>query len=267
MKKLLLILNLFAITAFGQSIQGTNTLLSKSNISYQLNYELKPRGAFTNTIRVETPTNTPAIRIWFSDNTNEAISIIATNNALYITGSNSVFSLVKYLIIQYTNGVPMLWNDNAVNGNGNTPLLGNISTPWQLYGTNVILKGASYGFFSPTNITVTAINVSANDGGSPISFVNPTVNSPGMYEVGCTVVVTQACVGAIMYPGVVASNAFGFTTNYLLVGGCPLTALTNMSGSIITSNVNFSLSYNTMIKSYSSGTALGYINWFVRQLQ
>lgn len=266
--KLQLILSLFAITAFGQSIQGTNTLLSKSNIAYQLSFDYKPIGAFTNTVNFKPiSTNVFALKIHYGDSTNEYIGVIATNNALYFVSSNNLETARNFLIISNdVAGGVTVYTDAGIEL-GAKSKLGNIDLPWIVYGFNSYFKGATFGFMSPTNVAVTEINVSGNDGGAMTSFINPSITTPGMYEVACTAVVTQACVGAVMYPGVVASNAFGFTTNYMFPSGIPLTSLTNMSGSIITSNVNIPLAYNTMIKSFSSGTAKGYINWFVRQIQ
>jgi hypothetical protein len=99
--------------------------------------------------------------------------------------------------------------------------------PWKVWGIDSYFQGRTYGFMSPTNVAVTPINVSGNvaSGSALSSFINPTVNTPGMYEVSCTAVVTQTCVGATMQLGVVASNSFGFQTNFMFQDMMPLTAL------------------------------------------
>ena len=266
MKKILLLSNLICISCFGATesyVAPTNTLLSKSNISYQFNYDLKgttANGAFTNTIK-SIPTN-GNLNIKFSKfgDTNTWYGIIASNNAIrFIDTSSNGFA---HFIISNDVTIHLL----ADSIYGGITYLGSDSFKWIVRGQNSSFAGSTFGFMAPTNITVTAINVSGNVAATETAFGTPTISQSGMYRVEASCVVTQACVGAFMHIGCVASNHSGFITNWI-IRDLPLNALTNMSGSIITSNANHNLGYTTPVNAYSSATALGYITFSVTQIQ
>lgn len=269
MKKLLLILNLFVVNAFGQSIGGTNTLSSKTNIQYQFNYEYKTGGsggAFTNTTQFKTPTNVFWVKFFKNDDTNNYYGLISTNDSIYLIESNSTSALHNVLVISNDiSGNMALWSDSGVEL-GKTPDIGTPAKRWRVHGVNSLFDGSTYGFMASTNVTIAAINVSGNVGATEVAFASPTVSTPGMYEVTASGVVTQACVGAVMHIGCVASNWSGFITNWM-IPDLSLAALTNRSGSVVISNVNHVLGYTAYANNYSSGTALGYITFSVRQIQ
>jgi hypothetical protein len=99
---MLLILNLFAVSAFGQYGAGTNNLWSVSNNLTHFKYD---GSAFTNTVDFKPiTTNALAIKIHYGDSTNEYIGVIATNNALYFISSNSLETARNFLIISNDPG-------------------------------------------------------------------------------------------------------------------------------------------------------------------
>lgn len=270
MKKLLIILNLlFVASMFGQSIGGTNTLSSKTNIQYQFNYEYKTGGsggAFTNTTSFKTPTNTPWVKFSKNDDTNNYYVLIGTNSNIWLLESNSTAAAHNVLVISNDiSGNMAIWSDSGVEL-GKTPDIGTPAKRWRIHGINSLFDGSTYGFMAATNVAITSINISGNTPASENSFISPSIITPGMYEVTATGVITQTCVGAVMHIGCVASNWSGFITNWM-IPDLSLAALTNRSGSVVVSNVNHPLGYTAYVNAYSSGTALGYITFSVRQIQ
>jgi hypothetical protein len=129
--KILLILNLFAITAFGQYGAGTNNLWSVSNNLTHFKYD---GSAFTNTVNFKPiSTNVFAFKIHYGDSTNEYIGVIATNNALYFVSSNNLETARNFLIISNdVAGGITLYTDAGLEL-GQRSNLGNTNLPWKVW--------------------------------------------------------------------------------------------------------------------------------------